>query len=344
MKRRTLRYGLSVILALVLWTPGFADDQSKGKSVDKPKNADIDNIGNRNINKGSINLISLEKEIEMGRQMAAEIERQVKLVQDPAVNEYVNRIAQNIARNSDAKVPLTVKVIESEEVNAFALPGGFLFVNTGLIVAADDEAELAGVLAHEIAHVAARNATENASKAQILNIASIPLIFLGGPAGIAVRQAAGMLVPMQFLQFSRKAEADFLGVQYLYKTGYDPGAFLSFFEKLQAKEKLKPGTMSKLFSTHPPTADRVVMTKNNIEQVLTSREQYVVTTSEFGQIKAQIERTENRFGKHDENKPTLKRKTPRPDVGQKDDSQNKRDAPSGTPDNDDRPTLKRRNP
>src|SRR5437899_471273 len=227
-------------------------DKSKSKSKSKKKNSDVENIGNRNINKGSINFFSLEKEIQMGRQLAAEIERQVKLVEDPTINEYVNRVGQNIVRNSDAKVPFTIKVVESDEINAFALPGGFFYVNSGLILAADDESELAAVMAHEIAHVAARHGTKQASKAELINFASIPLIFMGGVGGFAIRQAAGFLIPLQFLQFSRgdEAEADYLGLQYLYKTGYDPGAAVSFFEKLQAKESTKHGSVSKMFSTH----------------------------------------------------------------------------------------------
>src|SRR5947208_673086 len=262
----------------------------------------------------------------MGRQLAAEIERQVKLLNDPTINEYVNRVGQNIVRNSDAKVPFTIKVVESDEINAFALPGGFFYVNTGLILAADDESELAGVMAHEIAHVASRHGTEQASKAELINFASIPLIFLGGVGGFALRQAAGFLIPMQFLQFSRKdeAEADYLGLQYLYKTGYDPGAAVSFFEKLQAKESAKPGTVSKMFSTHPPTGERIEMSKKNIEIVLPDKEQYVVTTSEFNQIKMQLAQLENRRPSEEASKPSLKRKTPRPDVNRKDDDDNVR--------------------
>src|SRR5947208_4039838 len=253
----------------------------------------------------------------MGRQLAAEIERQVKLLNDPTINEYVNRVGQNIVSNSDAKVPFTIKVVESDEINAFALPGGFFYVNTGLILAADDESELAGVMAHEIAHVASRHGTEQASKAELINFASIPLIFLGGVGGFALRQAAGFLIPMQFLQFSRKdeAEADYLGLQYLYKTGYDPGAAVSFFEKLQAKESAKPGTVSKMFSTHPPTGERIEMSKKNIEIVLPDKEQYVVTTSEFNKVKTLLAQLENRRPSQEEaNKPSLRRKTQRPDV------------------------------
>jgi predicted Zn-dependent protease len=335
-------------------------DQDKDKSKKgKKKNSDVDNIGTRNINKGTINFFSLEKEIQMGRQLAAEIERQVKLLNDPAINEYVNRVGQNIVRNSDAKVPFTIKVVESDEINAFALPGGFFYVNSGLILAADDESELAAVMAHEIAHVAARHGTKQASKAELVNFASIPLIFMGGVGGFALRQAAGFLIPMQFLQFSRsdEAEADYLGLQYLYKTGYDPGAMVSFFEKLQAKESARPGSVSKMFSTHPPTGDRIEMSKKNIEQVLPDKDQYVVTTSEFNKVKAQLAQLENRKPSPDEaNKPSLKRRTQRPDPNADDrdtssSSNNKKDKDSQAdstkpddrqPSDDDRPTLKRR--
>jgi predicted Zn-dependent protease len=313
------------------------DDKSKGK---KPKNSDVDNIGARNINKGSVNFYSLDKEIAMGRQLAAEVERQVKLVDDPTINEYVNRVGQNIVRNSDAKVPFTIKVVESDEINAFALPGGFFYVNSGLILAADDESELAGVMAHEIAHVAARHGTEQASKGELINFASIPLIFMGGVGGFAIRQAAGLLIPMQFLQFSRKdeAEADYFGLQYMYKAGYDPTATVSFFEKLQAKESAKPGSVSKLFSTHPPTGDRIEMDKKNIELILPNKEQYVVTTSEFNRVKGQLAQIENRRPNQEEaNKPSLRRKTQtqRPNP-------NDRSTTTSTSDDDsDRPTLKR---
>jgi predicted Zn-dependent protease len=222
------------------------DKKSKDKDKDSDKDQekkgsggknDIDAIGNRNIGgRGLGNWYSLEKEIAMGKQYAQEVESSVKLVQDPVVNEYVNRIGQNIVRNSDAKVPFTIKVVDSDEVNAFALPGGFFYVNSGLLLAADDEAELAGVMAHEIAHVAARHATRQMTRSQLANLGSIPLIFMGGWAGYAIRSAAGFALPMTFLTFSRgfEAEADYLGLEYMYKTGYDPQAFVSFFEKLQA--------------------------------------------------------------------------------------------------------------
>jgi predicted Zn-dependent protease len=345
-------------------TSNSKDSKDSKDNKKKKKNSDVENIGNRNINKGSINFVSLDKEIAMGRQLAAEIERQVKLIEDPTINEYVNRVGQNLVRNSDAKVPFTIKVVESDEINAFALPGGFFYVNSGLILAADDESELAGVMAHEIAHVAARHGTEQYSKGELIQFASIPLIFMGGVGGFALRQAAGFLIPMQFLQFSRRdeAEADYLGLQYLYKTGYDPGAAVSFFEKLQARESAKPGTVSKMFSTHPPTGDRIEASKKNIEQILPDRDRYVVTTSEFNQVKAQLAQLENRRPSSEEaNKPSLRRRTQRPDPNTTDDdsdrtasaskdSKNKKDTKADStkpedrePSDDDRPTLKRRN-
>lgn len=337
---------IMVVVILLCVAPIFIFAQSK---KDKKKNDDVENVGNRNINKGNINFISLDKEIAQGRALAVEIERAVKLVNDPVITEYVNRIGQNIVRNSDAQVPFTIKVIESEEINAFALPGGFFYVNTGLILAADEESELAAVMAHEIAHVAARHGTENASKAQLVNFATIPLIFVGGPAGALIKQAAGILIPMQFLQFNRKAEAeaDYLGTQYLYKTGYDPTAAVTFFEKIQAKEKAKSGSISKLFKTHPPTADRIEKTKENIEAVLPGREQYVVTTSEFDIVKALLAELENHHPSADQdpNKPSLKRKTNKPHIdGDDRDSKDKEETKpeDRVPEEDERPKLKRR--
>src|SRR6516162_9362280 len=211
---------------------GLAGD----KKLDKKK--DPDEIGNRNVGKG-VNFYSLEKEIALGKQMAQEVERQAKIIEDPLIAEYVNRVGQNLVRNSDAKVPFTIKVVDSEEVNAFALPGGFFFVNSGLILKADNEAELAGVMAHEIAHVAARHGTRQATRGQLINYGSIPLIFMGGWAGYAIREAATLAVPIGFLKFSRglEAEADMLGLQYMYKAGYDPNEFVNFFEKIRSLEK-----------------------------------------------------------------------------------------------------------
>jgi len=297
---------------------------------------DVEAIGNRKMGgRGLGNWYSLEKEIRIGKEYSQMVEQSVKLNHDPAVNEYVNRIGQNLVRNSDAKVPFTIKVIDSDEINAFALPGGFFYINTGLVTAADEEAELAGVMSHEIAHVAARHATRQATRGQLANLASIGLIFVGGGLGYAVRSAAGLLLPMTFLTFSRgfEAEADYLGVQYMYKAGYDPQAFVSFFEKVQAKEKKKPGTLAKAFATHPQTPDRIEKTQKEIAEILPPRDQYIVTTSEFDEIKARLAALQNRrqMNEQKDDRPSLRRSNTSTTSQDKDKKQD-----------DDRPTLKRR--
>ena len=308
-------------------------------AADKEK--DPDQIGNRDVGKG-VNFYSIDKEIALGKQLAQDVERQAKIIDDPVISEYVNRVGQNLVRNSDAKVPFTIKVIDTEDINAFALPGGFFFVNSGLILKADTEAELAGVMAHEIAHVAARHGTRQATKGELAQLATIPLIFMGGWGGFGARQAASVLLPVGFLQFSKamESEADMLGLQYMYKTGYDPEAFVDFFEKIESLEKKKPGTVSKLFSTHPPTDDRIATTQKNIQNMLKERPEYVVTTSEFDMVKARLQMLHNRrtIDTKDQNRPRLNRK---PGSG----TSTAGDSGSGSTnssDSDDRPTLKRR--
>ena len=265
------------------------------RKVTVPRKYDVSRIGDRGIG-GGINFYSLQRESLLGRQLAQEVEQGSRLLTDPVITEYVNRLGQRLVRNSDAKVPFTIKVLDDDEANAFALPGGFFYLNTGLILAAQSEAELAGVMAHEIAHVAARHATKNETKAEIWNLLSIPLIFAGGPAGYAVRQAAGVLVPMSFLKFSRNAEreADLLGIEYEYATGYDPQALVQFFERLEAGHKKKHWFVARAFSTHPMTADRVRAAQKEIANYLPLREEYIVTTSEFEQVKSRLEELENR--------------------------------------------------
>lgn len=347
---------IRLTLAAVLLTVTTA---SPALAQNKPKNADIENIGNRDINSGffSWNFTSLESEMAMGRQMAAELERQVRLVDDPVVNEFVNRVGQNLVRNSDAQVPFTFRVIEDDSINALALPGGFVFINTGVILTSDEEAELAGVMAHEIAHVTARHGTENATKGQIINWASIPLIFLGGVAGFGIRQAAGFAIPAQFMSFSRGAEeeADYLGSQYAYKTGYDPTAAVTFFEKIQARETAKPGTISSLFASHPPTGDRIEKVQRNIALVLPERDQYVLTTSEFVDVQQRLIDYENRRPQEeeDDSRPSLRRRTTASsDEGNAEEVQveederprleRRDDDPDREPIEDDRPVLRRR--
>src|SRR5271157_616482 len=264
--RRISAVTVAVLAALSLLPAGaFAEDKKK----------DPEAIGDRDVGKG-VNFYSLEREIALGKQLAQEVERQAKIIDDPVVAEYVNRIGQNLVRNSDAKVPFTIKVIDGEEVNAFALPGGFFFVYSGLVMKADTEAELAGVMAHEIGHVAARHGTRQATRGEIANLATIPLWFVGGWAGYGIRQAASIMIPVGFLKFSRgfESEADMLGLQYMYKSGYDPTAFVDFFEKIETLEKRKPGTMAKVFSTHPPTDDRIQNAQKNIQRILKAKPEY----------------------------------------------------------------------
>jgi predicted Zn-dependent protease len=298
---------------------------------------DVDAIGNRKVGgRGFGDWYSLETEIRMGKQYSQMIESSSKMVTDPVVTEYVNRLGQNLVRNSDAKVPFTIKVIDSDVVNAFALPGGFFYVNSGLILAADEEAELAGVMAHEIAHVCARHAMRQMTRANIANIGTIPLIFVGGGIGYAVYNAAGLAVPMAMLSFQRgfEAEADYLGLQYMYKSGYDPQAFVAFFEKIEALEKKKPGTLDKAFSTHPQTPERIEASQKEIATILPARQEYTVTTSEFDEVKARLAAIENRrkmVDHKDGSKPSLRRAS----------STDKNGSDSQTSD-DDHPTLKRR--
>ncbi len=256
----------------------------------KPED-NVNLIGQRNVG-GGVNFYSLRKEQALGHQLAEQVETQSRLISDPVVTEYVNRIGQMIVRHSDAKVPFTIKVIDDDEINAFALPGGYFYVDSGLILAADTESELAGVMAHEVAHVAARHATRNATRAQIFNLASIPLVFVGGPIGYVVREVAGLAVPMGFLKFSRDAEreADLLGLQYDYAAGYDPQAFVQFFEKLKAGEKQHRGMVAKAFATHPMTGDRIKRAQQEIAIMLPSKPEYVDDTSEFHEIKQRLAR------------------------------------------------------
>ena len=312
------------------------EGKDKKKKNDKK---DVEQIGERDVGKG-VNWYSLEKEIAMGKGVAQDIERQAKIIDDSVIAEYVNRVGQNLVRNSDVKVPVIIKVIDAEEVNAFALPGGFFFVNSGLILRAETEAEMAGVMAHEIAHIAARHGTRQATRGQIVNLATIPLIFMGGWAGYGARQAASILIPVGFLTFSRgfETEADMLGLQYLYKAGYDPTAFVDFFEKLQSDEKRKPGTMSKVFSSHPLTDDRISNSQKNIQEILKAKPEYVVTTSEFNDVKGRLSMLLNKRRvdtKDDPGKPRLKK----PGSGRVDSDGNEKPK---TDDEEERPTLKRR--
>jgi hypothetical protein len=322
---------------------------SPGEALDphiKPGSEDdVNAVGTRNIGgRGMGNWYSTDWEIRNGKQYSMEIEKSAHLVTDPVIVEYVNRVGQNIVKNSDCKVPFTIKVIDSDEINAMALPGGFFYVNSGLIMAADEEAELAGVMAHETAHVCAHHAARQMTKMNYAQIGSIPLIIFtqGSWTGYGIYEATQLAIPMGFLKFSRmdEAEADWLGLQYMYKAGYDPQAFIQFFEKIDALEKHKPGTLAKVFADHPQTPDRIMHSEEEIATIMPSRPDYMVTTSEFDDVKTRLARLENKRKINDGkggNKPTLRRTT----TGNGNNDPNNPNNPASS--TDDRPTLGRRN-
>ena len=317
--------------------PGSQKINVKPGSID-----DVNAVGNRDIGaRGMGNWYSVDTEIKMGKMYSMEIEKSSKFITDPVINEYVNRVGQNIVKNSDCKVPFTIKIIDSDEINAFALPGGFFYVNSGLILNADEEAELAGVMAHETAHVCAHHAVREQTRMNYAQLGTIPLIFIGGWTGYGIYEAASIGVPITFLHFSREfeAQADYLGVQYMYRAGYDPQAFISFFEKVQALEKRKPGLVAKAFSDHPQTPDRILHSQEEIARILPPRDEYTVTTSEFDDVKARLARIENKrrlTDSKDKNKPSLRRAS----TGSNDPNSTTNNGNSTDP--SDQPTLHRR--
>jgi len=315
-----------------------------GSQMIKVRNGSIDDVnavGNREIgSRGMGNWYSADWEIRTGKGYSMQIDKATKFITDPVITEYVNRVAQNLVKNSDAKVPFTVKVIDSDEINAMALPGGFFYVNSGLVLAADEEAELAGVMAHEIAHVAAHHAAREMTRMNYTNIGMIPvMIFLPYSwTGYGIYEGLQLAIPVTFLHFSREfeAQADYLGVQYMYRAGYDPQAFVSFFEKIQALEKRKPGSLSKAFSDHPQTPDRIEDTQTEIAQILPAKDEYLVTTSEFDDVKARLARLTSKRRLNDtkgDKKPSLRK------AGT--DSTDK-SSQTTTDSADDKPTLHRR--
>ena len=319
---------------------------SPGEDLDphikKGSEDDVNAVGTRNIGgRGIGNWYSTDWEIRTGKQYSMEIEKSAHLVTDPVIVEYVNRVGQNIVKNSDCKVPFTIKVIDSDEINAMALPGGFFYVNSGLLLAADEEAELAGVMAHEIAHVCAHHAARQMTLMNYAQIGSIPLMIVsyGSWTGYGLYEASQLAIPISFLKFSRmdESQADWLGLQYMYKSGYDPQALITFFEKLDSLEKHKPGTLAKVFSDHPQTPDRIYRSEDEIATIMPARPDYMVTTSEFDDIKSRLARLENKRkinnGK-DSNGPTLRRASA---------GSGNNDPNNPASSTDDRPTLSRRN-
>ena len=299
-----MRFRSGLVCLLALATVVF------GQDTDRKKRDDPAQIGNRDVGKG-LNIYSLEKEMALGKQLAEEVRRQAKVVEDPLISEYVNRVGQNLVRNSDAKVPFTFQVIEGNSPNAFALPGGYIFVYTALIKIADEEDELAAAMAHEIAHVAARHMTKQATKTQIAGIAGIPVgvILGGGIGGVLARQGMNAGLPAAFMAFTRKdeSEADYLGVQYLYAAGYDPNGAISIFEKLESLERKQPGTVARIFSTHPMDAARIQKTEQEIGRILPAKDEYVVNTSEYTAIRQRLIAQEARKRSAEDGRPQLRR-------------------------------------
>ena len=283
--------------AAVVASPGETLDPE----IKKGSEQDVDAVGTRKIGgRGVKNWYSTNWELSVGREYSMEVEKTSHLVTDPVVVDYVNRIGQNLVRNSDAKIPFTIKVLDTDEINAMALPGGYFYVDSGLILACDSEDELAGVMAHEIAHVAAHHAARAMTKLGYMQLASVPMVIVaaGSWTGYGVYEAAQLVMPLSFLEFSREyeTEADYLGIQYMYRAGYDPQGMVTIFEKLSAMEKHKPGAISKAFSEHPATPDRIAAVEKEIATILPARPEYLVTTSEFDDVKARLERIQNKRG------------------------------------------------
>ncbi|HKO11569.1 MAG TPA: M48 family metallopeptidase [Acidobacteriaceae bacterium] len=315
----------------------YPDKDGKMPGVKSGSIEDVNAVGTRCIGcRGMGNWYSTESEIRMGKQYADEIEKSTRFISDPVITEYVNRIGQNIVKNSDCKVPFTIKVIDTDEINAMALPGGFFYVNSGLILAADEEAELAGVMAHEIAHVCAHHAAREMTRANYAQIGMVPLIMMTGYSwtGYGIYEATQLMIPITFLEFSREfeAQADYLGVEYMFRSGYDPQAFVTFFEKIENLQKTKPGAVAKVFENHPQTPDRIQHSEEEIATVLPPKDQYLVTTSEFNDVKARLARIQNkrRIIDNKKGKPSLRR------VSSADGSD------QGNTNGNDRPTLHRR--
>jgi len=293
---------------------------------------DVSAVGSRCIGcRGMGNWYSTESEIRMGASYAKQIDQSTRFITDPVVDEYINRIGQNIVRNSDCKVPFTIKVVDSDVINAFALPGGFFYVDSGLILAADEEDELAGVMAHETAHVCAHHAAREMTRANYAQIGMVPLIMMTGYTwtGYGIYEGAQLLIPITFLEFSREfeAQADYLGIQYMYRAGYDPMGLVSMFEKIENLEKQKPGAVARVFEDHPQTPDRILASEREIATILPPRDEYLVTTSEFNEVKARLARIENK-------RRLLQKNTNRPSL--------RRVSDNGNGDNTDQPTLHRR--
>jgi predicted Zn-dependent protease len=290
----TRRATALILATLCLCAAAFAGDKKK----------DPNEIGDRNVSKG-LNFYSLEQELALGKQLAIEVQRQTKIIDDTILAEYINRLGQNLARNSDVTFPVSFQLIDSDEINAFTLPGGYVFINSALVELSGNEAELASALAHEVGHVAARHATRQASRDRLMNIGALPIAVLGGPLA---HLGTNAMMPLASMKFSREfeSEADLLGIQYLWKAGYDPNASVDLFEALASTEKRQPGSVAKLFRAHPLTPDRIEKTQKNIEKLLPARAEYVLNSSEYEEMRARLERLTKK-SEEETKTPTLRR-------------------------------------
>lgn len=353
-----LRKLLAVSLALILCVNvslAASDDQKDQSKESKDDDSfyhgtginDINAIGSRNVgcNRGLFNWYSLDSQVKMGQQFAQQVENSSHLITDPIINEYINRLGQNLARNSDSHLPFTIKVLDTEDPNAFSLPGGYMFVQAGIILLADDESELAGVMAHEIGHVAACHIARQNTRGTLASLAMIPVIVMtGGLAGIGINEAANIALPATFMKFSRnfEAQADYLGVQYAYKAGYDPNGMITLFEKIGVIiEKRRQSLKSSLEANHPQTPDRIEKTQHEIATILPPRDQYIVDTSEFQMVKKRLALIMKHRQLNDNDKggnPDLRRTV---DDGNPGNPQQQQDGNSGNS-GDDRPVIKRK--
>ena len=283
---------------------------SESNLSDKQK---LEEIGVREL--GGLNWYHLETDVQWGKQAASMIERNAKILDDPVVTEYVDRIGQRIVQNADSKFPFTIKVLQTEEVNAAALPGGFFYVNAGLILEVDSEAELAGVMAHEIAHVTLRHAARQMTKGDLIQLSLIPLQIilpgLGKATQILIQYGYYYGLPIAFLYFTRKyeAEADYYGTQYLARTGYDPAGLIGAFHKFLLLRRKRPDRVPEIFSSHPPSASRILTTRRQIAEEIPSLEALkerngtpgvLVSDSEFDQIKERLSLFFKRDKRHKE--------------------------------------------
>ena len=277
------------------------------KNVRDTQKYDMERIGQRGIGKG-FNLFSVQKERELGEGLAAAFDRTSKIISDPEVNDYVNRIAQKMVRYSDADIPFTVRIVDlGDTPRAYGLPGGFLYVDSALILASDGEAELAAMMAHEIAHVAARHATRALTRKRMCGIGQ-SLALLAGPAGMGAANVGGFAGPLSLKKFSRDAEyeADLLAMQYTYAAGYDPQALLDALEKLHALDVKRASPLNKIpgfhfasllpfhnavaksMSDYPLMEERIGRLQAEIPLFLPTRRDYVLDTDEFQDVKARL--------------------------------------------------------